>query len=85
MVGGGRHHTPLPSEDVRRGRSTHTLPPFWPGYKHTLPSKNVESCTCSCEFCCDANRPAQPSTRVRRQPPTTAESLDGFGGSRRAK
>ena len=44
MVGGGRHHTPPPSEDVRRGRSTHTLPPFWPGYKHTLPSKNVESC-----------------------------------------
>ena len=29
MVGGGRHHTPPPSEDVRRGRSTHTLPPFW--------------------------------------------------------
>ena len=44
MVGGGRHHTPLPSEDVRRGRSTHTLHPFWPGYKHTLPSKTVESC-----------------------------------------
>ena len=43
MVGGGRHHTPLPSEDVRRGRSTHTLPPFWPAYNHTLPSKTLES------------------------------------------
>ena len=40
-----QHHTPLPSEDVRRGRSTHTLPPFWPGYNHTLPSKTAESRT----------------------------------------
>ena len=24
-----QHHTPLPSEDVRRGRSTHTLTPLW--------------------------------------------------------
>ena len=44
MVGGGRHNTPLPSEDVRRGRSTHTLPPFWPGHKHTrVPHKTAES------------------------------------------
>ena len=37
MLGGGRHHTPPPSEDVRRGRSTHTLPPFWPGYNPACP------------------------------------------------
>ena len=28
---GGRHHTHPPSEDVRRRRSTHTLPPFLTG------------------------------------------------------
>ena len=38
-----QHHTPLPSEDVRRGRSTHTLPPFCPSPYHTLPTKNPES------------------------------------------
>ena len=43
MVGGGRHHTPPPSEDVRRGRATHTLPPFCPSPYHTLPTKTPES------------------------------------------
>ena len=38
-----QHHTPLPSEDVRRGRSTHTLPPFCPSWHHTLPPKTPES------------------------------------------
>ena len=38
-----QHHTPLPSEDVRRGRLTHTLSPFWPKLHHTLPRKNWES------------------------------------------
>ena len=55
MVGGGRHHTPLPSEDVRRGRSTHTLPPFWRGYNHTLPSKTVESCCKKKKFAVEAS------------------------------
>ena len=42
MVGGGRHHTLPPSEDVCRGRPTHTLPPFCPSSYHTLPPKNPE-------------------------------------------
>ena len=34
---------PHPSEDVRRGRATHTPPPFWPRPYHTLPPKKLES------------------------------------------
>ena len=44
MVGGGRHHTHPPSADLRRGRSTHTLPPFCPCYHHTIPPKNLKPC-----------------------------------------
>ena len=45
MVGGGldaEHHTHPPSADLRRGRSTHTLPPFCPCYHHTIPPKNLK-------------------------------------------
>ena len=42
MVGGGRHHTLPPSEDVCLGRETHTHPPFCPSRYHTLPTKNPE-------------------------------------------